>query len=426
MYRITQLFLLFALLTGALKAQNYQVNFTGTGASTSVDSVIVQNLTQRTSLKILQGEILHLTNFTTGINKAKNDAKGLVLYPNPIMESGFITFNASANGSCSIAIYNSMGNKIHADKYILSQGYHTFELSGLNAGVYILKVSAADYSYSYKLISKASCQEQITLSYQGIEYSENKSSLLKSSSEDNLVAMSYNDGDLLKLTGISGNYRAVQSIVPVESTTVSFNFIACSDYDNNNYGVISMGTQTWMAENLRTTTFNDGTDIPHVTENDEWANLPTPAYCWYNNDEENALLNNYGALYNWYTVATEKLCPIGWHVPTDAEWSTLKDYITEQGFSGTEGTALKATTNWNLSPGASGSDIFGFTGIPVGYRFDSTGIFYDEGTYTAWFSSTEYNTYRSYTWHLYYSAEYLARSSYGNRSTGLSIRCIKD
>jgi len=99
-----------------------------------------------------------------------------------------------------------------------------------------------------------------------------------------------------------------------------------TDIDGNYYTTVTIGTQVWMVENLKTTKYNDGTGIPLVTDNTVWCNLSTPGYCWYNNDET-TYKNPYGALYNWHTVHTGKLCPSGWHVPTDSEWITLTSYF---------------------------------------------------------------------------------------------------
>jgi len=94
------------------------------------------------------------------------------------------------------------------------------------------------------------------------------------------------------------------------------------DIDGNVYNTITIGTQVWMAENLKTTKFDDSTAIPLRLDNKDWKALFTPAYFCYDNDE-NANINTYGALYNWYAVSTNKLCPAGWHIPDDAEWTTL-------------------------------------------------------------------------------------------------------
>ena len=115
--------------------------------------------------------------------------------------------------------------------------------------------------------------------------------------------------------------------------------VVVQDIDGNNYLTVTIGTQIWMAENLRTTKYNDGTAIPLVTDNTTWANLTTPAYCWYNNDAKTNG-STYGALYNWYSVNTKKLCPTGWHVPNDTEWTTLTTYL---GGTAVAGGKLKET-----------------------------------------------------------------------------------
>ena len=105
------------------------------------------------------------------------------------------------------------------------------------------------------------------------------------------------------------------------------------DIDGNVYHTVTIGTQVWMVENLKTTKYNDGTAIPLVTDNTAWGALTTPGYCWYNNDSA-TYKNTYGALYNWYAVNTGKLAPTGWHVPTDSEWTVLTTYLGGQSVAG--------------------------------------------------------------------------------------------
>ncbi len=141
-----------------------------------------------------------------------------------------------------------------------------------------------------------------------------------------------------------------------ESTTVI-------DIDGNVYKIITIGTQTWMAENLKTTKLYDGTSIPNITKSSDWYVLKTFAYCWYNNDST-INKNVYGALYNWYTVFTDKICPQGWHVPSNDEWTTLTTFI---GGLSNAGGALKEidTTHWN-SPNTNATNESGFTALPSG------------------------------------------------------------
>lgn len=158
-----------------------------------------------------------------------------------------------------------------------------------------------------------------------------------------------------------------------------------TDSDGNVYNTVTIGTQVWMAENLRTTKYKDNTAIPLVTDNTAWTNLSTPGYCWYNNDAATNK-STYGALYNWYTVNTGKLCPTGWHVPTDAEWSTLTTCLGGVGVAG--GKLKEAGTSHWMSPNVGATNETGFTALPSGYRY-AGGTFEYNGLGGWWWSSTE-------------------------------------
>lgn len=197
------------------------------------------------------------------------------------------------------------------------------------------------------------------------------------------------------------------------------------DADGNVYNIIKIGTQEWMAENLRTTRFNDGTFIPLVTDGTEWSNLTTPAHCWYDNDSAQ-YSNPYGAFYNWYAVDTmsngnKNICPIGWHVPAMAEWDILTDYLADNGYWGTEGTALKATSGWNND--GNGTDDYGFAALPGGL---GGGGYYNLGSGGYWWSSSEGSLYGARGWMLLDTLECSLMLDGVNKATGLSVRCIKD
>ncbi|MCG8581910.1 MAG: fibrobacter succinogenes major paralogous domain-containing protein [Bacteroidales bacterium] len=202
-----------------------------------------------------------------------------------------------------------------------------------------------------------------------------------------------------------------------------------TDIDGNTYITIKIGDQWWMAENLRTTRYNDGTEIPLVTDNDEWAKQSTPAYCWCYNDKDYALSKNYGALYNWYTVNTDKLCPDGWHVPTDEEWRQLEKYVIA--INPYLGKALAATTGWSNSntPGHIGNNTStnnasGFSALPGGSR-NHLGSFAHSGYGGVWWNSTQKSKNTAYYHTLYNSYPKIYRNSL-NKSYGFSIRCVKD
>ena len=138
-----------------------------------------------------------------------------------------------------------------------------------------------------------------------------------------------------------------------------------TDIDGNIYNTIKIGNQWWMAENLKTIKYNDDTSIPIVTDNDVWYNLTTPGYCWYNNDAE-TYKATYGALYNFHTVNTGKLCPTGWHVPTYTEWETLITFLGGKDLAGGK-LIEKGTAHW-VATNDEVTNESGFTALPGGFR----------------------------------------------------------
>jgi uncharacterized protein (TIGR02145 family) len=209
-----------------------------------------------------------------------------------------------------------------------------------------------------------------------------------------------------------------------ESTGIIFNpnltYGSVTDIDGNVYKTIQIGTQTWMAENLRAITLNDGTSISLVESAIVWDSLSTSAYCWYDNNR--ILGNTFGALYNWYVVGTLKLCPLGWHVPSLSEWSLLLDYL-----GGAEIAFYKlretTTTHWEWDTNVTNES--GFSAIPGGYR-----IYYGEyrliGNYAGWWTSTVGDL-PPYEHATVMSLRTVDPLRYGYHFTvGHSVRCLKD
>ena len=207
--------------------------------------------------------------------------------------------------------------------------------------------------------------------------------------------------------------------------TTSFVVVAGSvnDIDGNSYAAVSIGIQVWMAENLRVTKFNDGSAIPNITDNDSWSNALTPGYCWYNNDEA-TYRNPYGALYNWYAANTGKLCPTGWHLPSDAEWTILTNFLGDLSL---DGGKLKetGTAHWN-TPNTGATNEIGFTHLPGGYRtFNSGAAFYSLGIGGSMWSSTSNNTTQAWERAVQnFSAAILVISA--EKAYGVSVRCVKN
>ena len=199
-----------------------------------------------------------------------------------------------------------------------------------------------------------------------------------------------------------------------------------TDIDGNTYKTVYIGTQQWMAENLKVTKYNDGTAIPNVTDNTQWSNLTTGARCYYNNDAANNA--KYGKLYNWYAVSpttnnNKNVCPAGWHVPTDAEWTVLIDYLGGENVAGGKMKEV-GTTNW-ISPNTDATNTSLFTGLPGGFRFRDGSYNYIRN-YGLWWSSAE-GYYSSNAWNrdLGYDLGGAGINS-NSKEMGLSVRCLRD
>lgn len=200
------------------------------------------------------------------------------------------------------------------------------------------------------------------------------------------------------------------------------------DVEGNNYKTVKIGDQWWMAENLKTTKYNDGTSIPNVTSDGTWALMASGAYCWYNNDIANKSI--YGALYNWHTANTQKLCPEGWHVPSDSEWTTL---ATALGGRDTAGGKLKedGTAHWR-SPNDGATNESGFTALPGGYRRNNGPFGYEThygtlGTGGHWWSATEVGPDSPDSWGDFMYYDNSTFPNYGHSKTaGFSVRCVMD
>jgi uncharacterized protein (TIGR02145 family) len=235
------------------------------------------------------------------------------------------------------------------------------------------------------------------------------------------------------LTGLSSGSRYyARAYVKNEGGTAYGEQVVFStkvvDIEGNMYGTVCIGDQIWMAENLKTTRFNDNSVIPLVEDDTTWVHLETPAYCWLLNKIQ--YKDVYGALYNWYTVETGKLCPSGWHVPSDNEYKMLEqtlgmttDQLNLTEWRGTdEGSKMKSKTGWD--EGENGTNISGFSGLPGGYRWAKNGAFNGIEMITYWWSS-EYNN--SYAWYRRLDGENTdIYRMYTSKRGGKYIRCIKN
>lgn len=234
------------------------------------------------------------------------------------------------------------------------------------------------------------------------------------------------------ITGLLANTTYYVRAYATNSTGTSYGDAAVlktftgtvTDFDGNAYFTVTIGTQIWMAGNLKTVKFNDGTAIPLVTDKTTWNALTTPGYCWLNNDVA-ANKVTYGALYNYYVVdpasnGGKNVCPTGWHVPTNGQWT---DMTTSLGGEAGAGGKIKeaGTAHWQ-TPNSGATNETGFTALPAGSRGNDFGV---TGTDANFWTSTEYETYSAWLRFISFSNSNVHPQYYGKQN-GLSIRCLRD
>jgi uncharacterized protein (TIGR02145 family) len=189
-----------------------------------------------------------------------------------------------------------------------------------------------------------------------------------------------------------------------------------TDIEGNDYKTVLIGNQVWMAEDLRVNKYNDGTDIPFITDKNTWANTFTDAFCWFSNEKA------WGTLYNWYAVNTGKLAPEGWHVATDDDWTTLTDFLEGADVAGGK-LKEKGIKRWG-DPNIGATNIVGFTAIPAGCR-ELDGDFVNFGGCAYYWTSTEYHPLDSWERQIFWSETRMYREHVG-KVYGFSVRCVRD
>lgn len=256
------------------------------------------------------------------------------------------------------------------------------------------------------------------------------------------TANTYGDSILVKVQWVGTNgtvmdtqgkfkfTRNFQKTINIHLNTTSLNLnfegwsnTTVTDIDGNVYKTVTIGTQTWMAENLKTTRYRNGDPISNLIDNYQWGNTSTGAYCWYENNAANKGI--YGALYNYFAANdSRKLAPAGWHIPTKEEWATLINYLGGESVAG--GKMKETGTSYWISPNSDASNLSGFNALPGGYRQRGTGIFLYIGNNCYFRTSTEGSGYES-SWHIMLTNQNAnIATTYAEKTFGFSVRCIKD
>lgn len=437
MKRHISLFLVFVSFFCGLAAQTITITFEGTvnGTTTPLDSILVMNLAQGGDTTIYFPDNV-LVLGATGIRDAR--ATGVVMQslPNPFAGRTEVVLFATS-GSLRLSLHDAIGRELSTYTGEVAAGTHRFLVSCETPGAHVLTAVQGSARRAIRLMATEGAA--VTgLVYNGGSY--------RAMPKDDRSLFSWGPGDELRYIGYATSGAVLHSAaideVPVSSITHTFVMAAgavcpasptVTDIDGNVYASVQIGDQCWMAENLRTSRYNDGWDITPVTDNTDWIQMNSGAWCNYDNNTDND--TTYGKLYNWYAANYFfNVCPQGWHAPNDAEWQQLEATLgmsaSELGVEGFRGEAenvggqLKTTSMWEL-PNSGATNASGFAGLPGGHRYVNNGNFLLEGTYGYWWTTTANIPGTAYFRSLYRSSPGVNRNI-ANKRTGCYVRCVRD
>ncbi len=420
--------------------QTYTLSFTGSGTSKTVDSVFVENMSQCTSLSMGGNQALNLSPNFTGIAPTLNAiSENISAFPNPINNSCTVNLETKVSGEYRIKIIGLTGKEILTSKFNLYEGNNSFTLNGLSEGVYFIVASSNETNSILKVVSIGTSVEQPSISLisntpstntnigsalpNNIEQAMKKN--ITTSTNNVGVNMPYNIGDTLKLIGLAGKDRTVSIIIPNQSQAVNFTFIQCADADSNHYAVVQIGSQFWMAENLKTTKYNNGNSLPNLGDSTLWVNSKTGAYCDFNNIPSTGTT---GHLYNFEALADNRsITPQGWHVPSDSEWTVLQNFV---GGVKIAGRMLKEHCNSGFefySSDSTGTNAYGLSILCGNYRSGGGSWSLNNSHDTGFWTSTPLNNNinSGFAWarmFRYYTCDVFIPTA--TFSSGYSIRCV--
>jgi uncharacterized protein (TIGR02145 family) len=403
-----------ALLTGLAGVSLCMANISGIVTDTGGTAI------SGAAVKLAKGGQATTTGtdgrFTLAISTAILPGKNNLSSQNTLsatIHNGLLRVNVMEKSAVAITTFDLSGNALSTVRKSLDAGTHGIALPYRGAGIYLCRVKSGNR----ELVLKGNSVGKVSSGNVASSHGSSSNPLAKQATG----AAAINDSIAVTKTGYL-DYRVVVKNSDTSGIVIKMiaNTGTLTDADGNVYHTVKIGTQTWMVENLKTTKLNDGTAIPLVTDNAAWTALITPGYCWNNNNIANKAA--YGGLYNWYTVNTGKLAPAGWHVPSDAEWTTLATYL---GGLTVAGGKLKEAglAHWQ-TPNTGATNETGFTALPSGYR-PTSGAFYNTGTFGTFWSSTANDATSGLFRYVYYQGADMVRKV-DAKAYGFSVRCLRD
>jgi len=429
--------LLLTFTVICMQAQNYLINFIASGTTTSLDSIYVENITQGNSLLLLPNDTLSLSG-TSDVLILSEQLDFLKIYPNPFDETSTLEFYSEVPSIARITVYDATGNLIMQKNQKIEKSINVFEISGFAKGYYQVIIASHTQQIAAAFVSFNTKYNYPQIILKSSFFREQQAKQTKKSTK-NIVQMPYNSGEQMLYIGFSGGLSELIIDVPTLTKTINFIFSSSSCggiitdiRDANQYASVQIGNQCWMSENLKY--------LPSVTGPNS-SSTTTPYYYvyGYNGTDVNAAKTttnyaNYGVLYNWRAAmngasssstnpsGVQGICPLGWHIPSDAEFTQLINFL---GGISVAGGKLKetGTIHW-LTPNLGATNESGFTALPGGFRNQGGGFFNLTAT-GHWWSTTIYSS--SSAW--YHFLDYNGNAVFKNAVSwelGYSVRCIKD
>ena len=330
--------------------------FAGILTSTSVFAQSTEQFTYQSVVRNNTGQLVTNQNISLRFSILQGSVSGMLIYN----ETKSATTNS--NGLATVVIGEKFG--IYNINWANGPYFLRVEIDPAGGGSYTISNTSQLLRVPYALYAKTAGKAEIP---------PLMDVLSKGNNGNGAPIKNIGDPSLAQDAATKAYVDNLKKEIETIQNTLIASGQMVKDIDGNVYGTVTIGTQVWMAQNLQTSKFNNGTSIPLIADKTQWSSLTTPAYCWYNNDE--ATYKEYGKLYNWYTVNTGNLCPSGWHIPSEAELNTLVNYLG----TNTAGCKLKekGTVHW-LSPNTCATNESGFTLLGAGRR-NLNGDFNDLG-----------------------------------------------
>ncbi|MCX6225350.1 MAG: PKD domain-containing protein [Bacteroidia bacterium] len=422
-----KIFPLIVFLSVALISlgQNISITFTGTGAAGQVDSVKATNLATGQIITLPGSATLILTP-KTGIPVFEENGAQVMIFPNPFSGRATIIAGVQEPMQVKVKVQNLVGQVIAQTEAFLQPGDHQFDLLVTAAGIYLVSLTTDRGTTGYKVICTDASGSGNRIQYLGTESNNqnnhNNQNNLNNSSQPSLkslqsmYSLGFSAGEIIHYQCTSGAYVTILADSPAASKNYEVEFSACADADGKNYSSVKIGDQVWMAENLAYLPAVSLSSAGSVAEKHyyvygyEGSSVPDA--------KASASYDTYGALYNW--EAARWACPGGWHLPSDAEWTTLTDFLGSPA-----GGKMKesGTERWS-DPNTGATNESGLAARPGGFRKKSGG-FSSLGDFTAYWSASLDAS--SYPWYRYLVSEsdVIESDHRDYKDQGFSVRCVR-